>query len=198
MHPAAVFRDASLAVAVGSTVVYWAAYLDNRNAMAERRAVLAATAMPIPLNGFRPNLRGVTSAAATGRPGIEVPDGTAPWLLLVVSDTCPGSAVAVPEWIDWIRSSTHRDYTAVVVSMAGTEHLTLIGDALASRGIEAVRLQVTQVHEFTRFSGVSVTPTLLGVDRQGHIRFAGGHLSPTTRRVLDEFFNTQNRSAAGE
>lgn len=127
---------------------------------------------------------------------VEVADQREPRLFLVVNDTCPGSSVAVPQWIDWIRSSAHRGYSAVVVSFGGTEHLTRVTDALASRGVNKVALQVTQVQEFTRSSGVSVTPTLLAVDGRGHVRFVGGMFSHSTRRVLDEFLDAEETALA--
>lgn len=184
------FRNASLALAVGSTVLYWTAYADGRGVTAERRATQTATTTPMPLNGFRPTLRGVVVAAGSAEHA-EVADPGEPRLLFIVSDTCPGSGVAVPQWVDWIRSSRNRGYSAVVVSMAGTEHLAQIVDALASRGIHAVPSQVTQVQEFTRFSGVSVTPTLLALDAGGHIRFVGGMFSQSTGRVLEEFLDSE-------
>lgn len=183
-------RKVSLALAVGSTVAYWSVYVDNRHVTAERQAVRAATPMPIPLNGFRPSLRGVSlPAGSTGE--TEGADQSNPRLLIVVKDTCPGSRVVVPQWIDWIHSSPNRGYSAVVVSTEGTNYLSQIAAAFAARGVHSLALQVTQVQEFNLSSGVSITPTLLGMDRQGHVRFVSGMFSQATRRALDEFLKLE-------
>lgn len=152
------FRALSLALAVGSTVLYWAAYLDNQHVTAERQAAQAASTMPIALNGFRPSLRGVSDASGSSR-RTESADQSHRRLLIVVSDTCPGCGVVVPQWLDWIRSSPNHGYSAVVVSIKGTNYLSQLADAFASRGVSAAALQVTQAHQFTLSSGVSVTPT---------------------------------------
>ncbi len=187
------FRNVSLAMAVGSTVLYWSAYADSQRVTAERRAARAATTMPIPLNGFKPSLRGVLPAAGSAGQ-TEVADQSNPRLLLVVKDTCPGSGVAVPQWIDWIGSSPNRRYSAVVVSTEGTNYLSRIAHAFASRGVNAVALQVTQVQEFTLSSGVSITPTLLAMDRRGHVRFVSGTFSQARRRALEEFLDLEEKA----
>jgi hypothetical protein len=184
------FRNVSLAVAVGSTVVYWAAYVDNQRVASERQAARATTTRPIPLNGFMPSLRGVLPATGSAGP-IEVADQSNPRLLLVVKDTCPGSGVAVPQWIDWIRSSPNRGYSATVVSTEGTNYLSQITDAFVSRGVNVVALRVTQIQEFIFSSGVSVTPTFLALDRHGHVRFVGGMFSDAASHALDAFLEVE-------
>ena len=184
------FRKVSLAVAAGSTILYWSVHMDNQRVIAERRAVRAGTTMPLPLNGFRPTLRGVTPVARSAGQ-TEVADQSRPRLFVVVRDTCPGSGVVVPQWIDWIGSSPNRGYSAVVVSLEGTNQLSQIVDAFASQGVNATAFQVTQVQEFTRSSGVSVTPTLLALDRRGRVRLISGRFSQATRRALEEFLSSE-------
>jgi hypothetical protein len=116
-------------------------------------------------------------------------------LLIVVKDNCPGSSVVVPQWIDWIGSSPNRGYSAVVVSVEGTNYLSQVADAFALRGVNAVALQVMQVQEFTLSSGVSVTPTLLALDRRGHVRFVSGMFSQATRRALEEFLDLEENAS---
>lgn len=182
-------------MAVCSTVLYWSVYVDHRRVTAERRAALAATTIPIPLNGFRPSLRGVFLAAGSAGE-TDLAHQSNPRLLFVVKDTCPGSGAVLPQWIDWIDSSPNRGYSAVVVSLEGTNHLSRIADALASRGVNAVALQVSQIQEFTLSSGVSVTPTLFAMDRRGHVRFVGGMFSQATRRTLEEFLKLEEKELA--
>jgi hypothetical protein len=100
----------------------------------------------------------------------------------------------VPRWVDWIRNSPSRGFTAEIVSLEGTEYLSQISDALASRGVNTVALQVTQQEEFTLASGVSVTPTLLGMDRRGYVRFVSGVFSHEVRRALDQFIELEGKA----
>ena len=189
------FRKASLVFAIGSTVLFWLVYLDNGRATAQRRAALAATTMPIPLNGFKPDLRGVVIGQGSAGQA-ELADRGHPRLLIVVSDTCPGCGVVVPEWVDWIRTSQSRDYSAAVVSLDGASYQSQIIDALASRRVDAVSFRVTQVEEFTLSSGVSFTPTLLAMDRRGYVRIVSGAFSQATRRALEAFLDSEGRALA--
>jgi hypothetical protein len=180
------FRSVSLAFAVGSTVLYWCAYIDHSRVIAERREALAASPMPIPLNGWKFNLRGVQPAPGhSGRS--ELADDKTPRLLMVVNDTCPGSAKAVPQWIEWIRRSSRLTYSAIVVSTSGTSYLSQISDELRARGVNSVTLQVSQAQDFTLSSGVSVTPALLGIDTRGRVRFVSGIFSQATSHALEKF-----------
>ena len=107
--------------------------------------------------------------------------------MMVVKDSCPGSRVAVPQWVDWISRSPSDRYSAIVVSVEGNNYLSQLAGALALRGVKAETLRVTQMQEFTLSSGVSVTPTLVAIDRSGYTRMVGGILSDTTARALNQF-----------
>lgn len=187
---------ASLVLAVATTVLYWSAYAGNRFVMAERRTVRAATVLPIPLNGFKPSLGPM--AATTGSPATSNRETVQsdPRLLFVIKDGCPGSSTVVPLWIDWIRSSRHGNYSVVIASIEGTNYLSQIAAAFASRGTTPVILDAVQAHEFALASGVSVTPTLMALDRDGYARIISSRFSSETRRVLDEFIQLETHGAS--
>ena len=187
-------RKASLALAIVSTVVYWGIYLDNQHVTAERRVAMAASAFPMPLNGFRPILRGVL--AVPGSAGlIEEGSPSHPRLLFVVRDTCPGAAAVLPDWLDWIAKTPNRGYSAVIVSTEGTNYLSMISKAFASRGIESVALQATHVQEFEYAAGVVSTPTLLALDRWGHVRLVSHMFPAAVRGALDEFLAAEENAS---
>ena len=185
------FRNISLGLAVFSAALYWAAFIDNARVTAERGTALSAATLPIPLNGFQLHVSGVAPMLGSVGRAAAVDRGK-PQLLMVVRDSCPGCGVIVPQWLDWIRSSPSNDYSAAVVSIEGTKYPSQISDALASRGVETLMFRVTQLAEFTFSSGVSVTPTLLAVDRDGRVRFASGTFSAQTRRSLNDFLQNQS------
>lgn len=171
-----------LALAAASTVLYWALYLDNQRAQEERRAALSSTTAPIPLNGFKPVLRGITDSGY-----VPLADDGMRRLLLVVSDNCPGSASAVPQWIDWIGQSKTNSYSAIVISLVGDQYSSQLMSAFRARGISSSSIAVSRADEFVLASGVTVTPTLLGLDPGGRVRLVASRLTHTARNQLNLF-----------
>jgi hypothetical protein len=189
------FRIISLAVAIGSALLYWFVYADNRHITAEGRAARLATTMPIPLNGFAPRLQGVLpSTAHAGQ--TKPPEQNIPTLLIVVSDRCPGCSTVVPEWINWIRNSPNHNYSAVVVSVEGTNYLQQLSDAFLAKGIVSEALRVTQRQAFIRSSGVSATPTLLALDNRGRVRIVSGMFSRVSQHALEQFLDLEAKAIA--
>jgi hypothetical protein len=119
MQRAERFAHLSVALAATSTLLYWAAYANKQHITSERRASLAAASRPIVLNGFRPTLLGVSpDANALGTSDIGK-DGNRR-LLFVVSDTCAGCGLVVPQWMEWIAGAPKTGYSVVVVSAEGS------------------------------------------------------------------------------
>lgn len=187
-------RKVSLALAIGSTAVYWGVYFDNQHVTAERRAMIAAKAAPIPLNGFKPILRGV-SAVPGSADQAEAGSQTHPRLMLVVRDACPGAAAVLPHWLDWIARTPNRSYSAVIISTEGTSYLSMISKAFESRGVKSVALQATHVQEFEFAAGVVGTPTLLALDRWGHVRLVSNMFPAAVRGALDEFLAAEENAS---
>lgn len=167
-----------------STVLFWGSYTENQAAMRERQDLQRKTVVPVPLNGLKVALRGVSPQ--TSLDSLQLQAGRrVPAILFVVRDPCPTSQLVAPQWREWILDTPHTDYVAIVASIEGTRHQSELVSALTARRIATTSLMVTQVHAFAFSTGVTLTPTLLAIDRSGSLRVVGGLFNAATRAALE-------------
>lgn len=170
----------TIAVATLSVFIFWLVYADNVRVKAARAARLAAEPLPILLNGFVPQFDG---AVSTQDSASFMQNGRRPSLIIAVADSCRFSSDIVPAVESWIDKSMDTNYSAILVSFDGTQHLKRLAAALQRRGIPHVEWTVIQRQQFVSSSGISATPRLVAVDTSGRARLVADRL---TSSFVDE------------
>jgi len=168
-----------------STALYWYSRNDYNNVRAEVGALQRSTPFPSPLNGFKLEFRGVSSARHSGERRSEDSIGArGPKLLIVASDTCGPCLKLVPKW----KTVLSRGFKGEVLLIAtgGNEIVDQLWAVLRDNQSAQV-LHIDQAQEFQLATGIMTTPSMVLLDSEDRVRLLTNNVDDASMDALSPF-----------
>lgn len=187
-------RTTGYAIAQTMTVVaiiaFWWLYVQHLQLRAQRLEALTRGQRPYALNGMRLPLETALE------PFPEDLRGLRRYLLLMTSDNCMPSRVAVEPLRELLRNISYGpDAGVILLSVAGVELPRVLARELRTLGVSHHIVSLRSQSAFVKQTDLSYTPALILVDSDFRVRMVAPRLTEVVAREIKRFLGaTMERS----